>query len=110
MIIPTLTEIIERRKKERLALEIPDITDTPIKPFLEQEKETTYITTEQKTGLEKTKKDIKIEIKVPIRVRMAMVTMIKTFDKTSEGVTNKGGNLKELKYEIIELANRMSEK
>ena len=39
-----------------------------------------------------------------------MVTMIKTFDKTSEGVTNKGGNLKELKYELIELANRMSEK
>ena len=41
---------------------------------------------------------------------MSLVTQMRMFDKSSKGVSNKGGNLKELKYEIIELANRMSEK
>ncbi len=98
-------------EEEGLKPEIPSKTEQPPEAILEQEKsETTSTTTSHKTEFEADKKDSKIEIKVPIRVRMVMVTMIKMFDNTSKGITNKGGNLKELKYEIIELANRMSEK
>ena len=91
----SLLDKIKKKNPEPLEADVPP--------------ETINITPPNKTVVETEENDTKIEIKVPIRVRMAMVTMIKTFDKSSKGVSNKGGNLKELKYEIIELANRMSE-
>lgn len=58
--------------------------------------------------VEKDKKNY--EINVPIRVMMSIVTILRMFDMDSNRLTPKGKNKKEIKYEIIGLVNRLSEK
>ena len=49
-------------------------------------------------------------IDTPIRVMMSIVIQLKMFDINSNGLTPKGKNKRELKAEIIDLVNKLSEK
>jgi hypothetical protein len=114
--MPTLQEIIEKRKEEKkLSKPLPPIEKDILKePFKEEITLSVKNTEEEKKGEISSFVGIeeltKTSINVPIRVMMSIVTQLKMFDINSNGLTPKGRNKKELKTEIKHLVSKLSEK